>query len=61
MELAEPQSRRWVVALVACAIIGVSLLPADTVFHLAIVAISTIMGGAIALTAVIAVTGRRLW
>jgi hypothetical protein len=61
MELTERQPRRGIVVLLACVLAFLANAPHAEVFHLAIIGASTIMGGAIALAALIAITNRRIF
>ena len=61
MGLMERNVRRWLVIALAAVIAYLSTVPHEEVFHLAIVGLSTIMGGAIFLSALIAITNRRLF
>ncbi len=61
MEATESRSGVWRVLVAACAIVCLPLLAAPTGFQLAVVAVSTVIAGAIILATTIAVTGRSLW
>ena len=61
MATAVQQSMRWGLGVVVWAVIGSLLFPPAAALHLGIIAISTIMGFAIMMAAVIAITGRSFW
>ena len=61
MATAVRQTMGMAMALVAWALVGGLLLPADAVFQLGVVIVSTMIAASLPLFAVIAMTGRNIW
>ena len=61
MATAVQQTLRMATVLVAWAIIGGLILPADAVYQLGVVTVSTMIAASLPLFAMIAITGRNIW
>ena len=61
MATALRQTMNMAMVLVAWAVVGGLVLPADAVFQLGVVAVSTMIAASLPLFALIAITGRNLW